>query len=251
MLLIQMRSGTFQKRKPFICAGTAELVWRASLRFSYHPKLEAIQSIRHSFDLHGVTVYCQLLTLPILFIESVSPSCQCDKLDNYYFAICTHGPSCESDRPTWAVGVAWLAVEKLSIIAWKVFTPMTSREYFHEISSRFRIINSMPALSPSNSMLVIIGRLSVSAEIIVTATAPLKKDERLHLDGARWPLAGLLRHCVLSAPSSETSRWRGWTKTHVTWEWFHTAEPGQVTLHLPLFRRGALNPGATSLLTPS
>lgn len=64
----------------------------------------------------------------------------------------------------------------------------------------------MPALSPSNSMLMIIRRLSVSAEIIVTATALLKKDERLHLDRARWPLAGLLHHCVLSAPSSETSR---------------------------------------------
>lgn len=43
--LIQMRSGTFQKRKPFICAGTAELVWRASLWCSYREKLDEIQCI--------------------------------------------------------------------------------------------------------------------------------------------------------------------------------------------------------------
>lgn len=68
---------------------------------------------------------------------------------------------------------------------------------------------------------------------------------------ARWPSAGLLHHCVLSAWSSKTSRWGGWTKTHVTWEWFHTAEPGQVSLHIPLSQDGSLNPGARSLLTPS
>lgn len=33
------------KRKPFICAGTAVLVWRASLRCSYREKLEEIQRI--------------------------------------------------------------------------------------------------------------------------------------------------------------------------------------------------------------
>lgn len=36
--LIQMSSGTFQKRKQFICAGAAVLVWRASRQNSYHEK---------------------------------------------------------------------------------------------------------------------------------------------------------------------------------------------------------------------
>lgn len=36
ILLLQMSRGTFRKRKPFIGAGTAELVWTASLCFSYH-----------------------------------------------------------------------------------------------------------------------------------------------------------------------------------------------------------------------
>lgn len=39
-LLIQMRSGIFQKRKPFIGAGTADLVWTVSLCFCYHQKKE-------------------------------------------------------------------------------------------------------------------------------------------------------------------------------------------------------------------
>lgn len=44
--LIPVRSGTFQKRKPFICGGTAELAWRASLWCSYHEKLEEIQFVK-------------------------------------------------------------------------------------------------------------------------------------------------------------------------------------------------------------
>lgn len=55
------------------------------------------------------------------YIQSISPFHQCDKFDNYYFAICTHKPNCENDKLIQARGVTWLTVEKLSKIAWKVF----------------------------------------------------------------------------------------------------------------------------------
>lgn len=118
-LLIQMRSGTFQKRKPFICAGTAELVWRASLCFPYHEKVAEIQGImaliwsRWGGGLSSVNCWPYQFYISRVFHHFH----QCDELDNYYFAICTHGPNCENG------GVTWLAAEKLSIIAWKVFTP--------------------------------------------------------------------------------------------------------------------------------
>lgn len=89
---------------------------------SYREKLEEIQCIM-ALIWSRWTVYCQLLTLSVLYIQKVSPLHRCDKLDNYYFAICTHGSNCENDRQIQAGGGTWLATEKLSITAWQVFTP--------------------------------------------------------------------------------------------------------------------------------
>lgn len=147
----------------------------------------------------------------------------------------------QADRE--APEVTCLAVEKLSTIAWKT---LKSKEYFHEIYSRFRIIVRMPILSSSNSMLwSYAGFLSGQKSLLNCAS---KKRWKTASGLARWPLAGLVHHGVLSVPSSETSRWRGWTETHVTWEGFHTAKPGQVSLCIPLFQVASLN---RNLLTPS
>lgn len=157
MLLIQMRSGTFEKRKPFICAGTAELVWRASLCFSYHKKLEEIQCTK-------APIWSQRgdCLLSVLYIQHISPSQRCNKLDNHYLSVilqCAH-MGLAVKTTSWRSHLA--RCREVVNNSVKGFHPMTSREYFHEIFSRFRIINSMPVLSPSNSVLWShTGRLSV------------------------------------------------------------------------------------------
>ena len=62
----------FQKRKSFICAGTAEQVWRASLCFSYHQKLEEIQCMKAPIS--SPRGDCLLSTTdPISFIQTPLP----------------------------------------------------------------------------------------------------------------------------------------------------------------------------------
>ncbi len=144
--------GPFEKRKPFICAGTAELVWRASLCFSYHRKLEESPCIKPPIW----SQYGDCL-LSVLYFQSILPFLHCDELDiyyletelKYYFAMCTCGPSCELTGCRSHLARCREVVNN----SVKGFNPMTGREYFHEISSRFGIINSMPVLSSSNSML--------------------------------------------------------------------------------------------------
>lgn len=149
---------------------TVQLLSRKTRRDSAHKGT-------HLISMGQWTVFCQLLTLSVLYIQSISPSRQCDKLDNYYFAICTHGPNSENELERTYLARCWEVVNN----SVKGFHPMTSREYFHEIFSRFRIINPHACSVPEQQHAMIIYRLSVSAEII-TATVLLKKDERLHLD---------------------------------------------------------------------
>ena len=53
-------------------------------------KLDSVHNGAHLILMGWWTVYCQLLTLSVLYTQSISQFHQCDKLDNYYFAICTH-----------------------------------------------------------------------------------------------------------------------------------------------------------------
>lgn len=116
MLLIQMRSGTFQRRKLFICVGTAELVWRASLCLTSHEKLEEIQPImaliwsRWGGGLSTVNYWPYQFHISRVFHHSTN-------LINWTIIILQYA------HMGLTVKTTWLAVEKLSIIAWKVFTP--------------------------------------------------------------------------------------------------------------------------------
>lgn len=75
------------------------------------------------------TVYCQLLTLLFLYTHYFTNTLQLqnfhpyDTFDSDYFAISTHKSNSENDKLIQAGVVPWLTVEKLSIIAWKVFAP--------------------------------------------------------------------------------------------------------------------------------
>lgn len=190
------------------------------------------------------TVYCQLLTLWVLsrmFHNSTS-------VINLTMSILQDPRLKMAGRSRSSRGHVSCCGEAVNNSV-KGFHPLKSKEYFHEIYSRFRIIVRMPILSSSNSMLwSYTGFLSVQKSLLNCAS---KKRWKTASGLARWPLAGLVHHCVLSVPSSETSRWRGWTETHVTWEGFHTAKPGQVSLRIPLFQVASLNRVARNLLTPS
>lgn len=146
-----MRSGTFQKRKPFICAGTAELVWRASLYFPYHEKLEEIQCImaliwsRWGSGLSCVNCWPYQFYISRVFHHSTN-------VINWTIIILQYAHTSLTLKTTsWRSHLAHCGEAVNNSM--KGFHPMTSKEYFHEIFSRFRIINPMPVLSPSNIML--------------------------------------------------------------------------------------------------
>lgn len=65
----------------------------------------------------------------------------------------TYVPRCKSDRSDWSGRSHLARCREVVNNSVKGSNLTTSREYFHEIFSRLRIINSMPVLSPSNSML--------------------------------------------------------------------------------------------------
>lgn len=116
--------GPFKKEAIYLCRDSrAGLESLTVLLLSRKTWEESVHNGTHLILMRWWTIYCQLLTLSVLYIQSISPFHQCDKLDIYYFTVCTHGLNCENDRQSQAGGVTWLAVEKLSIIAWKVFTP--------------------------------------------------------------------------------------------------------------------------------
>lgn len=118
-------------------------------------KLEGIQCIMAPIwsGWGDCVLSATVMTLSFSYIQSISPLCQCDKLDNFYFAICTYGLRCKNDKSDWSWRSHLARCREVVNNSVKGFHPTTSREYFHEIFSRFRIINSMPVLSPSNIML--------------------------------------------------------------------------------------------------
>lgn len=65
----------------------------------------------------------------------------------------TYVPRCKNDRSDWSGRSHLARCREVVNNSVKGSNLTTSREYFHEIFSRLRIINSMPVLSPSNSML--------------------------------------------------------------------------------------------------
>lgn len=156
MLLIQMRSGTFQKRKPFIGAGTAELVWTASLCFSYHQKTwgDSVHNGTHLIWM-GWLRTLSYSNDPVIFIypRVFHHYASVINWTIFIFAICTYGPRCKIDKSDWSWRSHLARCREVVNNSAKGFHPTTSREYFHEIFSRFRIINSMPVLSPSDIML--------------------------------------------------------------------------------------------------
>lgn len=177
-----MRSGTFQERKPFICAGTAEPVWTASRRFPYHRKTWG--DFVHSVRLRGAVDGLVSAAAPLSFIYPRDFFFA--RVINWTIIILQYAHTHTGRSLKWqAGGVAWLFVEKLSITAQKAVTHDRQRIFPWNI---LQIQNNKlhACFVLEQQCAVIMHRLSVSAEIIST-TGLLKGDERLHLDQQGGP----------------------------------------------------------------
>lgn len=149
-----MRSGTFLERKSVIGEGTAALLWKFSLCFSYHDKLKG-DSEMATHLIWMQWLYTRSRHGPLAPKREYRSTSllrgQYDELANLYLAICTYGGRCKKRevRPERSRLSRSCQQQREMISA-----HTASGDDFHEISSRSRKTKKgIAILSPSNSML--------------------------------------------------------------------------------------------------